>query len=183
MLVSTGASPASPFPLAGPNMLVSTGASPSDFPSNGLAGPSATPNHPPRDTAAISGTKMGSGLSSSAMPGMSTRAGMSRPMITFSLRPSSQSWAPLTAAWVNTLVVSWNEAAERKLSVSKDARVTPSSTGLAVAGSPPSERTLALWFWKANLSTIWPGMKSESPVDSTETRRSICRRMISICLS
>ena len=75
-------------------------------------------------------------------------------MMTFSFKPSSQSWAPLTAAWVRTLVVSWKEAADRKLSVSREARVTPSSTGLAVAGSPPSANTLAFFSWNSNLSII-----------------------------
>ena len=88
-------------------------------------------------------------------------------MMTFSFSPWSQSCAPLTAAWVSTLVVSWKEAADRKLSVSSDARVMPRKMGLAVVGSPPSAKTLAFWSWNWNLSTIWPGMNSESPVDST----------------
>ncbi len=41
------------------------------------------------------------------------------------------------AASVRTLVVSWNEAAEMKLSVERLALVMPSSSGSAVAGSPP----------------------------------------------
>lgn len=55
-------------------------------------------------------------------------------MITFSLSPSKSSRLPLIAASVSTLVVSWNEAADKKLSVSRDAFVIPSNTGLAVAG-------------------------------------------------
>src|SRR5699024_11856094 len=51
-------------------------------------------------------------------------------MMTFSLRPSSSSRLPLIAASVRTLVVSWKLAADRKLSVSRDALVIPSSTGL-----------------------------------------------------
>ena len=38
------------------------------------------------------------------------------------------------AASVSTRVVSWNEAADKKLSVSREALVIPSNTGLAVAG-------------------------------------------------
>jgi hypothetical protein len=45
------------------------------------------------------------------------------------------------AASVRTRVVSWKEAAARKLLVFSDALVTPRSTGTAVAGSPPSART------------------------------------------
>ena len=77
------------------------------------------------------------------MPGVSTLAGINLPIMTFSFRPRRLSWAPLTAAWVRTLVVSWKEAAAKKLSVSKEALVTPSNIGLAVAGSPPSARVWA----------------------------------------
>ena len=65
-------------------------------------------------------------------------------MMTFSLGPSSRSTVPLTAASVSTRVVSWNDAAARKLSVFSDALVTPRSTATAVAGSPPSAITLSL---------------------------------------
>ena len=41
-------------------------------------------------------------------------AGMRRPTMTFSLRPSSVSILPCTAASVRTRVVSWKEAAEMK---------------------------------------------------------------------
>ena len=41
-------------------------------------------------------------------------AGIRRPTMTFSLRPSSESALPLTAASVRTRVVSWNDAAEMK---------------------------------------------------------------------
>src|SRR3977135_2025775 len=41
-------------------------------------------------------------------------AGISRPTMTFSLRPSSGSTLPLTAASVSTRVVSWNEAAQHR---------------------------------------------------------------------
>ena len=46
-------------------------------------------------------------------------AGMRRPTITFSLRPSSLSTLPLTAASVRTRVVSWNDAAEMNERVCK----------------------------------------------------------------
>ena len=66
-------------------------------------------------------------------------AGISLPMITFSLRPIRWSRAPLMAASVSTRVVSWKEAAARKDDVFRDALVTPRSTVCAVAGSPPSD--------------------------------------------
>ena len=65
-------------------------------------------------------------------------AGISRPTMTFSFRPSSVSALPLTAASVSTRVVSWNEAAEMKLRVCRLALVIPSRTGTPVAGSLPS---------------------------------------------
>ena len=62
--------------------------------------------------------------------------------MTFSLRPSSVSALPLTAASVSTRVVSWKEAAEMKERVCSEALVMPSSTGcaggrLARPGQPP----------------------------------------------
>ena len=65
-------------------------------------------------------------------------AGISRPTMTFSLRPSSVSDLPLTAASVSTRVVSWNEAAEMNERVCSEALVMPSSTGLADAGRLPA---------------------------------------------
>ena len=56
-------------------------------------------------------------------------AGISRPTITFSLRPSSVSTLPLTEASVSTRVVSWNDAAEMKERVCSEALVMPSNTG------------------------------------------------------
>ena len=61
-------------------------------------------------------------------------AGISLPIITFSFNPVRLSVLADTAASVSTLVVSWNEAAEIKLSVFKDARVIPNSKGDDVAG-------------------------------------------------
>ena len=58
-------------------------------------------------------------------------------MITFSFNPSNGSFLPRIAASVNTRVVSWKEAADKKLFVSKDAFVIPSNTGREVAGTPP----------------------------------------------
>src|SRR6187431_2370338 len=48
-------------------------------------------------------------------------AGISLPMMTFSLRPTRLSLAPLMAASVSTRVVSWNEAAARNEDVFSDA--------------------------------------------------------------
>ena len=56
-------------------------------------------------------------------------SGMRRPMITFSLRPRSQSLLPSIAASVRTRVVSWKEAAEMKLSVFSEALVTQQNRG------------------------------------------------------
>ena len=64
-------------------------------------------------------------------------AGMRCPIITFSLNPLSSSTFPMVAALVKTLVVSWNDAAEIKLSVSNDAFVIPSKIGSPSAGLPP----------------------------------------------
>ena len=52
-------------------------------------------------------------------------AGISLPMITFSFRPSRRSVLPSSAASVRTLVVSWNEAADRNESVASEALVMP----------------------------------------------------------
>ena len=62
-------------------------------------------------------------------------AGISLPMITFSLRPSRRSTLPSIAASVSTFVVSWKEAAERKDSVASDAFVIPRISGSYVACS------------------------------------------------
>src|SRR5216683_2618519 len=62
-------------------------------------------------------------------------AGIRRPIITFSLSPTSRSTLPFIAASVSTRVVSWNEAAEMKLSVESEALVIPSNSGSAIAGA------------------------------------------------
>ena len=64
--------------------------------------------------------------------------------MTFSLRPSSVSDLPLTAASVSTRVVSWNEAAEMNERVCSDAFEMPSSTGFEVAGRLPCFSSAAL---------------------------------------
>ena len=83
---------------------------------------------------------------------MPVPAGMSLPMMTFSLRPMSGSTLPLMAASVRTRVVSWNDAAERKESVAREAFVMPSRIGLATAGSPSSSMALVLAVSKALMS-------------------------------
>ena len=55
-------------------------------------------------------------------------AGTNLPTITFSFKPSRLSIFPLIEASVNTLVVSWNEAAEINELVCKDALVIPNKT-------------------------------------------------------
>ena len=55
---------------------------------------------------------------------------MSLPMMTFSLSPIRWSLAPLMAASVSTRVVSWKDAAARKLEVLSEALVTPEQDGL-----------------------------------------------------
>ena len=85
-------------------------------------------------------------------------------MMTFSLRPSSLSTLPEMAASVSTLVVSWKDAAARNDSVFNDALVTPSSTGRAVAGSPPSASTWRFLSSNSNRSTSSLGSNSVSPV-------------------
>ena len=58
-------------------------------------------------------------------------------MITFSFNPIKSSSLPLIAASVNTLVVSWNDAADKKLSVASEALVIPSNALFPVAGRLP----------------------------------------------
>ena len=65
-------------------------------------------------------------------------AGISLPMMMFSLRPKSWSDLPSMAASVSTRVVSWNEAADSHDSVASDALVIPISSGRPSAGRLPS---------------------------------------------
>ena len=74
-------------------------------------------------------------------------AGMSFPMMTFSLRPRSGSLLPSMAAWVSTRVVSWNEAADSHDSVASDAFVIPMSSGRPDAGRLPSATTSRFMLW------------------------------------
>ena len=69
-------------------------------------------------------------------------------MITFSLKPRRRSTLPSVAASVRTRVVSWNDAAEMKLSVSSEALVIPSNTGVASAGLPPCSTTRCVLFFE-----------------------------------
>src|SRR5690349_8958630 len=68
---------------------------------------------------------------------MPVPAGISLPMITFSLRPSSPSERPSIAASVSTRVVSWNDAADSHESVASDAFVIPISSARPRDGHPP----------------------------------------------
>src|SRR5262245_49979870 len=90
-------------------------------------------------------------------------AGIKRPTMTFSLRPSSGSTLPLTAASVRTRVVSWNEAAEKKERVCRLALVMPSRTGVPVAGFLPSSLAFSLIWSNSILSTCSPAIMSVSP--------------------
>ena len=122
-------------------------------------------------------------LRAATLAGAPVPAGMSLPMITFSLRPIRWSLAPLMAASVSTRVVSWKDAAARNDDVFSDAFVTPRSTVWAVAGSPPSDSTRLLASSKSSRSISSVGSRSTSPGWSMRTLRSICRTMISMCLS
>ena len=64
-------------------------------------------------------------------------AGINLPSKTFSFRPSNLSTLPRIDASVKILVVSWNDAADKKESVSSDAFVIPKSIGRPVAGFLP----------------------------------------------
>src|SRR6266705_2611459 len=66
------------------------------------------------------------------------------------LEAAQKSTRDIVAASVRTRVVSWKEAALRKLSVSSEALVMPSSTGWASAGLPPIFSTR--WFSSSNSS-------------------------------
>ena len=103
--------------------------------------------------------------------------------MTFSLSPSSWSTLPLSEASVSTLVVSWKEAAEMKLSVASEALVRPNSIGSPSAVFPPS--CSALPFARANSwrSRTESAMRSVSPTSFTRTQRIIRLMMTSMCLS
>ena len=90
-------------------------------------------------------------------------------MITFSFKPINGSTLPLIAASVNTRVVSWKDAADKKESVAREAFVIPRRIGLATAGSPPASIAFALSASKLLTSIYSPGKKSVSPDSSTLT--------------
>ena len=73
-------------------------------------------------------------------------AGISLPIITFSFKPIKWSTLPLIVASVRTFVVSWNEAADKKESVSTEDLEIPNNTGLNVAGVLPLNNALRLIF-------------------------------------
>jgi hypothetical protein len=109
-------------------------------------------------------------------------AGISRPTMTFSFKPSSVSTLPCTAASVSTRVVSWNDAAEMKLRVWSEALVMPSSTGLPTAGFCFfSSRALVSSI--SSRSTCSPASKVVSPPSVISTFCSIWRTITSMCLS
>ena len=109
--------------------------------------------------------------------------------MTFSLRPIRGSVLPLMAASVRTLVVSWNDAAERNESVASEALVIPIRVGAETAyfGSTPfSSASLARRSFsrrKSIFSTTVPGRNLESPASTILTFLIIWRTMTSICLS
>ena len=94
-------------------------------------------------------------------------------MITFSLSPSKWSFLPRIDASVNTRVVSWNEAADKKLFVSNEAFVIPSNTGRAVAGTSPFIIAERLRSVKSAISNNVPGKISVEPGSITRTLRNI----------
>src|SRR5436305_9700432 len=79
---------------------------------------------------------------------MPVPAGMRRPTMTFSLRPRRWSTRPAMLASVSTRVVSWNEAAEMKLSVESEAPLMPRRSGVPSAGSPPRFITFSFFSMK-----------------------------------
>ena len=89
----------------------------------------------------------------------------------------------LIAASVRTLVVSWKDAAASHESVASEAFVMPMRIGRADAASPPDSTISALVSTNRLRSTSSPGRNSVSPGSMMWTLRSICRTMISMCLS
>src|SRR5208283_49859 len=125
-------------------------------------GPDPPCQSPPGAGAAVSSAFPASSSSAAAPSTLTTirlykfmpvPAGIKRPMITFSFSPTSLSTLPLMADSVSTRVVSWNDAAEMKLSVEREALVMPSSSGSAMAGSPPRVSTRPFSSSKRHFST------------------------------
>ena len=67
-------------------------------------------------------------------------------------------------ASVKILVVSWNDAADKNDSVSRDAFVIPSNTGRATAGCLPSFKTCLFNSVKAFTLIFVPGRQPVSPL-------------------
>src|SRR5918997_4824999 len=80
----------------------------------------------------------GASVAMSRYSSMPVPAGMSLPMMMFSLSPLSPSLRLSMAASVSTRVVSWNDAADSHESVASDALVMPISSGRPSAGVLPS---------------------------------------------
>ena len=89
----------------------------------------------------------------------------------------------LIAASVNTLVVSWNEAAEINDSVCKDALVIPIKILSPTAGALFSAFNLEFNSSKFVFSIISPGKRFESPGILISIFLSICLKITSMCLS
>ena len=102
--------------------------------------------------------------------------------MTFSFRPRRLSSRPVTAASVNTRVVSWNEAADTKDSVASDALVMPSSRRSNSMGCLPSASSRSFSSRSAAYCACSPRTKDESPGFFTSALRSICRTITSMCL-
>ena len=94
---------------------------------------------------------------------MPVPAGMSLPMMMFSLRPTSVSRLDSMAASVSTRVVSWKEAADSHDSVAREALVIPMTSRRPDAGLPPSRTISRLVCSKTALSTRSSGRKCVSP--------------------
>ena len=94
-------------------------------------------------------------------------AGMSLPMMMFSLRPKSLSDLPSMAASVSTRVVSWNDAADSHESVDSDALVMPISSGRPSAGRCRPGRASRLSSAKLRESTRSPGRNGDPPGSAT----------------
>ena len=87
-------------------------------------------------------------------------------------------------ASVRTRVVSWNDAAEMKLSVDSDALVIPSSTGCAVAaGLPPLLDRAFVLFLEAELVHLFVHQELRVADLLDAAPRIIWRTIISMCLS
>ena len=110
-------------------------------------------------------------------------AGISLPMMTFSLSPTRRSRLPSRAASVRTFVVSWKEAAERKDSVASEAFVMPRMTSSPLAGVPPSSLVFLFNRLRLPRSSSCPGSRLVEPFDSIRTFFSIWRAINSMCLS